>query len=291
MREFKGYHPIVSFSFFAFVIVYSCIFIHPVLLGMSLFCGTVYSLMTNGIKAVKFNFLYMLPMIIVMSLLNPLFNHEGLTILTYLPSGNPLTLESIYRGIATGVMVASVIIWFSCYNTVMESDKFIYLFGKAIPTLSLILSMVLRFVPQLKKDFNKVMQGQKALGNDYEEKGFIKKIKNGGKIITVMISRALENAVTTADSMKSRGYGLPGRRAYSNYKLTKRDIIALAVILVLGIFILINMIVGKTAFSYFPRSEGNVSTEVMIAYFLLLSVPIYIELWEVGKWKLLKSRI
>jgi energy-coupling factor transport system permease protein len=45
-------------------------------------------------------------------------------------------------------MLAAVISWFSCYNAVMTSDKFVYLFGRVIPALSLILSMTLRFVPK-----------------------------------------------------------------------------------------------------------------------------------------------
>ncbi len=66
---------------------------------------------------------------------NPAFNHEGATILAYLPSGNPLTLEFIVYGLSAAVMMASVILWFSCYNAVMTSDKFVYLFGRVIPAL------------------------------------------------------------------------------------------------------------------------------------------------------------
>lgn len=38
----------------------------------------------------------------VTAAVNPAFSHEGRTILRYLPSGNPLTLESILYGIAQG---------------------------------------------------------------------------------------------------------------------------------------------------------------------------------------------
>ncbi len=30
-------------------------------------------------------------------------------------------------------MLAAVVLWFGCYNEVMTSDKFIYLFGRVIP--------------------------------------------------------------------------------------------------------------------------------------------------------------
>ncbi len=44
--------------------------------------------------------------------MNLAFNHEGATILAYLPSGNPLTLESIAYGFAAAAMLAAVVLWF-----------------------------------------------------------------------------------------------------------------------------------------------------------------------------------
>ena len=56
----------------------------------------------------------------------------------------------------------------------MTSDKFIYLFGRVIPKLSLLLSMVLNFVPKFKQHFKEIDQSQKALGiyasNSYVDK-------------------------------------------------------------------------------------------------------------------------
>ena len=123
---------------------------HPVFLGISLVGSIAYSMLLNGRRAVKFNFFYMIPMLLLIALINPIFSHEGATVLFYFQDTS-ITLESLLYGIAAAVMFVSVIIWFSCYNAVMTSDKFIYLFGKAIPSLSLIFSMVLRFIPMLKE--------------------------------------------------------------------------------------------------------------------------------------------
>ena len=43
MNEFKTYHPIVNFTYFAFVIVFSCFFMHPACLVISLVSGFLYS--------------------------------------------------------------------------------------------------------------------------------------------------------------------------------------------------------------------------------------------------------
>ena len=113
MNEFKTYHPIVNFTYFVFVIGFSCFFMHPVCLCISLASGFTYSVMLKGKKAVKTNLIYMLPMLLMMALINPAFNHEGVTIIEYLPSGNPLTLESIVYGLCAAVMIVSVICHFS----------------------------------------------------------------------------------------------------------------------------------------------------------------------------------
>ena len=141
---FSGYHPTINFLYYALVLLFSMCLMHPVYLAISLTGALAYDIYLKGRKAVRFAVMGLLPMAALAALVNPAFNHEGATILTYLPSGNPLTLESMFYGVAAAVMLASVVLWFSSYNEVMTSDKFVYLFGRVIPALSLVLSMALR---------------------------------------------------------------------------------------------------------------------------------------------------
>ena len=125
---FSQMHPIVNFIYFVFVIAFSMFLMNPFFLAISLVCALINAVYLNGYKTVKLSLKYLLPMIILITVINPVFNHEGVTILTYFSWGNPLTLESIVYGIAAAVLLASVVLWFSCFNAVMTSDKFIYLF-------------------------------------------------------------------------------------------------------------------------------------------------------------------
>lgn len=295
MNEFKTYHPIVNFTYFLFVIGFSMFFMHPVCLLISLISAFSYSVLLNGKRAVKFNLLYMLPLIIVTALLNPAFNHQGVTILTYFPSGNPLTLESVMNGMAAALMLGSVILWFSCYNFIMTSDKFIYLFGKIIPSLSLIISMVLRFVPRFKTQLFEVSAGQRCIGRDVSNGTLLERVKNGIRILSIMVTWSLENAIDMADSMKSRGYGLKNRTAYSNFRFTKRDMSVLAVICVLGIYVLAGAVLGYVDYQFIPYMRGAgyspYTVSVFAAYFMLCMTPVIIEAKEEIAWKLLKSKI
>lgn len=295
MNEFKTYHPLVNFLYFVFVIGFSCFFMHPVCLVISLVCAFTYSAMLKGTKAIKTNLTYMLPMMIAMSLINPVFNHEGVTTISYLPSGNPLTLESIYYGFAAAIMIASVICWFSCYNEVMGSDKFIYLFGKIIPSLSLIISMTLRFVPRFTAQLKVVNNAQKGMGRDASRGSIIKRAKHGLDIVSIMITWSLDNAIETADSMKSRGYGLPKRTAFSIFTFDKRDKGALSFIMLSGIYTLIGSMMGGMYFRYFPSIKGAdfsvFGISVFISYLLLCMCPVIIEICEAVRWRTLRSKI
>ena len=295
MSEFKTYHPIVNFVYFVFVIGFSCFFMHPACLCISLVSGFTYSVILKGKKQVKTNLIYMIPTLFVMALINPAFNHEGMTIIEYLPSGNPLTLESIVYGLCAAIMIVSVILHFSCYNEVMTSDKFIYLFGKIIPAMSLILSMTLRFVPKFASQLKVVTNAQRCMGRDVSNGSIIKRAKNGLNILSIMTTWSLENAIESADSMKSRGYGIPGRTAFSIFTFDKRDKKTLACILLLGIYTFVGNIMGEISFRFFPSMKiAEVSLfgiSVFVAYLLLCLCPVIIELWEARKWKYLRSKI
>lgn len=290
---FSQMHPIVNFIFFAFVIGFSMFIMNPACLLISLVCALFNVLYLNGKKAVRLSVLYLLPTIIIIAIVNPVFNHDGVTMLAYFPWDNPLTLESIIYGIATAVLLSSIVLWFSCFNEVMTSDKFIYLFGRVIPSLSLVLSMALRFVPRFIFQFNVIRNSQKCIGRDISDGKLLQRLKNAAKIISIMISWALENAIETADSMKSRGHGLKGRTAFSIYRFSKRDAAVLSLIMTSGVILIIMSVLDVAKFRYFPSVKGNVISAPAIIYyalyFSLMIMPLAINVWEGIKWKRLRS--
>lgn len=295
MNEFKSYHPIVNFTYFVFVIGFSCFFMHPVCLLISLFSGFLYSVMLKGTKAIKTNLTYMLLCFVTMPLVNSLFNHEGTSIIAYLPSGNPLTWESVAYGFASACMIVSVIFHFSCYNEIMTSDKFIYLFGRIIPSIALVISMTLRFVPKFSAQVRNVANAQKCMGRDFSKASLIKRAEHGLTILSIMLTWSLENAIETADSMKSRGYGHPGRSTFSIFTFDKRDKKALCAILIPALCTLGGKLCKTADFYYFPTLQSAhfslFDMSMFVSYFVFCLVPVIIELWEVRKWKLLRSKI
>ncbi len=293
--DLKSRHPLVSLSYFVLVIGYTCFFMHPVSLFISLLSSFSLLLVLKGGGAVKIFLTYMMPIGIIMATVNPIFNHQGITIITYLPGGNPLTLESIIYGLSSAVMIVSVICYFSCFNNVITNDALMYLFGKITPSLSLIFSMTLRFVPKFLKDFEEIKKAQKCQGLDLSSGNILKRAKKALSLLSIATTQALENSVETSDSMKARGYGLPGRTSFSIFNFTKKDALSLAWLLLLGAYSFLGTILGGATFSYFPSLDCHnlspFSASVFMSYFALCIYPVMLELWEVIRWKSIKSKI
>lgn len=292
--SFSTFHPFVNFLYFVVVLLFSMVFMHPIFQVIALISAVVYSFMLKGKKAVRFNLLYMVPFLLFMAIMNPVFNHQGVTILFYLNNGNPITKESILYGVAAACMFVTVIIWFSCYNVVMTSDKFIYIFGKILPALSLIFSMVLRFVPRYLAQIKVISNAQKCIGRDVTQGNLLARARNGITILSIMTTWALENAIETADSMKSRGYGLPGRTSFSIFRLDARDKVALLIMTGLIAMVAIGAAMGENTMRYYPSIKASAITPfsilVYIAYLALCMIPVLINMVEAMKWKSIESK-
>ena len=288
-NAFGRYHPAVNCMYFILVMVYSVLYLHPVCLAISLACAFAYSVRLNGVRALRFNLLCLLPMLLVCALMNPLFNHEGATILFYLPNDNPVTAESIWYGVAAATMLVAAVCWFSCYHAVMTSDKFIYLFGRVIPGLSLVLSMALRQIPRFKAQARVVAAAQRGLGRDLSTGSLLQRARQGARIFSMVLTWALENGVETADSMRSRGYGLRGRTSFALFTWTRRDTLALGAILFCGGYVLVGQLSGGLYYRYFPTFRWGMfdlySVSVLLAFLVLCAVPLLAEVLDAVAWK------
>ncbi|QHT59814.1 energy-coupling factor transporter transmembrane protein EcfT [Paenibacillus lycopersici] len=291
---FSTYHPLINAVYFTAVLACGMVFMHPVFQGAALLGAIVYSAMLHGRKAARFHLLYMLPILLILAVANPLFNHAGVTILFYLRDGNPVTLESILYGASASCMLVTVTIWFSCFNKVMTSDKLIHLLGRALPAWSLLFSMVLRFVPRFRSQLRAVSLAQRSIGRDATQGNVIQRARHGLRILSIMATWAMENAIETADAMKARGYGLPGRTSFAIFRFDRRDMAALAALAALLAVVLLGAGWGENTIRFFPsihvKERSLRSAAVYAAYACLCLLPAMIQLVEDIKWKSIASK-
>ena len=171
----------------------------------------------------------------------------------------------------------------------MDSEKWMYLIGRLSPTLAMMITMILRFIPLMRQRYRVIHEGQVGMGrynNPYSKKknvlyafmGFIEKIRHRIKEISILISWSLENSIETSDSMESRGYGLKGRTSYHRYILKKTDIIQMILIAGAFAYVLVPVLLRQFRAYYLPRvyieSVSVWHVIVMVVYIVLAVFPV-----------------
>lgn len=290
MKHFEDFNPIAVAIWFLCATGVAMFSMNPIILTAS-FSGAVLFLLIKD-KNEKSGFhLFTLLLFIVMTILNPLFNHNGGTVL-FIMNDLPVTLEALIYGAFASLMIVSVIYHFRNFSDIMTEDKLLYIFGGLSPGLSLILSMALRYIPLMTRQIKKTENSQKALGL-YKEDNIIDKIRGRLAIFGIIVTWSLENGIITADSMTARGYGTGKRSRYSLFRRRKGDVVLVITTAVL-FFLTVFGLYGTECeyYPFFKLSELNPkSLTAYISYGILLLIPIFIEIKEAIKWKCLKSRI
>ena len=220
MQAFSKIHPAVAMAYFLTILLISMFVNNPVINIISLAGALVFSVLIAGEKRSLSDIKFYLPLLLLVAVTNPLFSHNGNTVI-FKVFNISITLEALVYGVAFGIILISVILWCKNYGLVITTDKFIYIFGKAIPKLSLVIIMILRFVPMFKQQLHNINRTQKAIGL-YSSEKYSNKLRSAFNVFSILIGWSLENAVEVARSMKSRGYGLKGRTNYSIYRFRKK---------------------------------------------------------------------
>ncbi len=291
---FTTYHPIINFGFFCAVIGTGMFLQHPVVVVTGAITSLAYALMLGGKKMLKFAVIMMLAMVVLFTAFNLLINPRGVTVL-FESEHVTITMEAMLYGIFSSLTLVAVVLWFSCFNKVMTSDKIIYLFGRIMPALSLVFSMVLRFVPNFGAQARKISDAQKCIGRDVSDGSIKEKVQHGIRMMGILFTWALENSIDTADSMKSRGYGLTGRSTFSLYRFDRRDVSALIFLAILTVIVIAGALTGRCDISFYPAiivPEVDLWTVIVWgAYLMLCAFPLAVEVKEVAVWKLSQSEI
>ena len=293
MNGYGSYHPAVLFLYYILAIGFSMFSMHPVVIAASVFGGFLLFLAGNGVKKTLGELGFFLCLFMMMAAANPMVVHDGETILFFM-NDNPVTLEAMIYGCVSALMLIGVLIWCKCYTAILTTDKFLYLFGKTIPKLGLILSMVFRFIPLFKLQIRKINQSQKTMGL-YATTSIPDKVGGSFRVFDSLLSWSMENSIDTADAMKARGYGLPGRTNFTLFRFKKRDGVLLGIMGVLAGIVTICFVKGAFAFYFYPYvadiQTGGWSILGYTCVAIFMCIPGILELKEKISWNYLKSKI
>lgn len=286
MRYFEHLHPICIFAYFVLVIGLTLACMHPVMMAISCAGALLFLGRLRGKKGVLAQLRFLAPMFLLIAVANPLINHRGVTLLGML-FNQWITLEAICYGVTAGLSLAALILWFACYSEVMTSDKFLYLFGKAAPGISLLITMTLRLVPKLKSQLREIQESQGMLREAPRSIGG--KLHAALRHTSTLIGWSVENAVDEADSMKARGYGLRRRTTFHLFHFDSRDGRFLGGLLALGGACAAARLLGHGRMEFYPRMDGLLTgpggVALWLMFALLASLPALLEGKEALKWR------
>ena len=284
---FSQCHPLVNFLFFVGAIGFGVVIQHPAYIALGCLGAAAYYLWLLPGKAWK-TVLGMVPVFLFVAAINPLFNHEGEQVL-FLVFGNPYTLEALCYGMAVAGILVVMLLWFCSYSLVLTSDKFICLFGSVLPARSRLLPMVLRKIPSLVRKAKAITGSRDAIGKGLAVNAKNKeKLQNGAAVLSALTDWAVEGSVITADSMRSRGYGTARRTSFMIYRMTGRDYVLLAAMLLLAAA---TLFFGGFDAAYTPALSVSPVTWGLAAYGLFLGLPIILNVKEAIAWHISISRI
>lgn len=294
MIEFSRFNPFVILIYFVIVIALTMFFNNPILILLSFVVSTTTIILVQGFSKFKESLGFYLLLFILIVVINPIFVHRGATNLFFI-NGNAVTLEAVAYGFVFAFILTSSIFWFNSFNKLMTSDKIIYLFSRFVPTIGLVISMILRFIPRFQKQLKDIVAFSSLNEDPAKSKKISSKAKSVFKTFSILLTWSFENSIDVADTMRARGYGLKNRTSFHLFKFERRDKLLILILIVLLIINLINYQYLDFYFYYYPEIAPIKFDLLTIygysCYLLLLLVPIIFEVREGLKWRLLISKI
>ena len=244
INHFSHFHPVTLLFYFILIIIMIFMCDYNIILIYAFISFSLCTIYIEGIKAYIKALIYYIILMLMAGFFNCCFNHSGDNIFLYI-NDTPLTLDSLFYGIYTGVMVSCLLMWFKLFNHSMDNGKINYIIGKHLHVTGLIISMCFSFTKRFRYKLDIIKQSLYTLDNSrfiekkYQTsrhfqirqsricvliKVFSHKIKNGAVTLNTLMNVMLYDSILTADSMTARGYGLKQRKLYKRYTVCIEDV-------------------------------------------------------------------
>lgn len=290
-RFFGTLHPAVSFLYFIFVLGLTLVCPHIITVMLSLLGSVCFNVSLRGWKAFGKTLRFVAPMFFIICIGNPLVSHRGVTML-WLFLNQWITLEAIVYGFVTACSLSAVVLWFGCYQEVMTSDKFLYLFGQVAPATSLLITSALRFIPQMQTTAAQIKESRAMLQSDSPR--LFQKLAHAIENLSALLGMSMEQSVEMADSMKARGFGARRRTTFHLFRFDARDARTLAGMVSLGGVCVVARCYGHGYMEYYPRitalTQNAASITMFVLFAVLMLLPSILEAKEAIRWSSYKLK-
>ncbi len=221
-------------------------------ISLSLFGAFIFVILFSSkvpIRTCFKNVKVIIPIIIFTAILNLVYTRSGTEFVIFntfsLYSGGIEKAVFMSVRILLLILLSSVLTYTTTPNDITDAIerllsplKFVGL-GSAVHTISMMMTIAMRFIPTLIDETDKIMSAQKARGADLESGGLIKRIKALLPILIPLLISSVRRAYELAEAMECRCYnGGKGRTRMKQMKLNFTDYLSLVLSIIISISII-----------------------------------------------------
>ena len=283
-NPFRTYHPAVAFVYTACAIAFSMAVMQPVFVALSLMGAIACSCVTRGARRTMRTLAGVAALALVVAAANLVFVASGSTEL-FRVGARAFYVESLVYGICSGGMLASVLLWFASYAACMDSDASMAMLGNAAPTVTLMVSQVMRLVPQFVSRGRGIVASQDAV-TSAEARTKRQAASDRLRAVSVLAGWGMEDGLVRGDAMRARGYGCGVRRtAYRRHRIRRVDAAALVVVGVLAAVSVPCAWAAVSEFTFYPVLGGFASLGAYLSYALLMAFAPALAFKEWLQWR------
>lgn len=292
-------HPAALITYFSVVMFLTLACNHPVLLLAFYLILLIKVKLLAGFSEYKKYILFFTIMVLLIILINPLFNKLGNTVLWSGPAIPVVgcvtfTLEALLYGIDMGFRLIVIITTFFLYNRAMNPDRAFSFFARLAPGSVMLMTLTTRMIPYLVLQLKNIKEVQQTRGVKFDHRNLKEKIASYYPLIKVLLMSSLENAFNIAEAIQSRAYGSGRRSYYTREKIKLRDIIVLLASGAAALTGVVLMVKQWACFEFYPGLGAlwGMPEQMIVMVFLIvfLSLPLLLN-WGWVYWPYLKWRI
>lgn len=280
-RAFETTHPLVLMAYVVVVAATTMCAFQPVFVCISLLGALVCSVLLCGLADTLDALRWQLPLFVLVGIANPLLSQRGSTVI-WQAGIISVRLESLVFGLCMGAMLLASLTWFWLAGKVLSLDRLLGMGGGLLPTVGLMLSMVVRLVPQLVRRGRRVNAVRAACSAVPPGSS---PVRDGARLSGILLSWSLEDSLERSDAMRARGWSSGGRR--SSYLLRQflgRDALALFLVLALGLVDAFLEWVACSQWQFYPTMPHVVVWWGYAPHVVLVLLPAMVMIVERLRW-------
>lgn len=281
---FETAHPAVTLAYFASTVLIGMFALQPVFVAIWLAGGLALSLVCVGWREALAKLRWLVPMLVLVCLVNPLFVASGSTLLFRV---GPLAvyLESLAYGLTMGALLAACVLWMEGASRCLPAEALMSLLANRLPSLALMLSLGSQLVPQLLRrshSVDAVACACTAGGGERAAHSRAGRVRTS----TIVMSWALEDSVGRADAMRARGWGSGmARTTWQDRSFRASDALTLVAVVVLALASALTAWVACSQWSFYPVMATLTWWWGYAPFALLCAAPVVLAGIEDARWR------